>query len=261
MMSSVLRYSISTLREIGLHTPKTRLPNDLWLMLRNLKIAKATRRSRRGGIHEQRSIKPIVSQRSDIFARVTSRKANHENLISISTQRRARCERSQLPKVLLCNPRSLNNKLEDLQTVLENNSIDVAAVSKTWFSSNAPTELLNLSGFDLFSRPRIDRRGGGVALYVKQYLNAALINDIPVPQLVEGLWVSLRPCRLLREIPTIAMGVFYHPPSSPLGPMLLDHIGTAVDNLLTRQPNTGVIILGDFNRLDLTPSLQTRWSK
>ena len=33
---------------------------------------------------------------------------------------------------------------------------------------------------------------------------------------------------------------------------------TTVDSVLTKQPNAGIIILGDFNRLDLNPLLSDK---
>ena len=81
---------------------------------------------------------------------------------------------------------------------------------------------------------------------------ASLVNETNIPEGVEGLWVSLRSHRLPRSLSRIVVGVFYYPPNSPISTTLVDHIGYVVDSTLTWQPDTEIVILGDFNRLDLS---------
>ena len=49
----------------------------------------------------------------------------------------------------------------------------------------------------------------------------------------------------------IIVCVVYHPPSSPHETLLIDHLLSVLDILQTKYPNAGVILLGDFNKLDI----------
>ncbi|CAH1233419.1 SCUBE3 [Branchiostoma lanceolatum] len=71
-----------------------------------------------------------------------------------------------MPTILLSNARSLRNKLEEFQCVLSQNAIQIAIVSETWFIPEQPEEMYSIDDFTLFSKPRRDRTGGGVAVYV-----------------------------------------------------------------------------------------------
>lgn len=64
------------------------------------------------------------------------------------------------------NPRSLNNKIEKFVQLLEDNDIQVAAISETWLtsSSNYVTGYLRERGYDIHHHHRDHQKGGGVAL-------------------------------------------------------------------------------------------------
>ena len=54
------------------------------------------------------------------------------SLINITTDTMR--HRPKLLSVLLCNPRSLNNKFDELSVVLNKQITDIAAITETWFS-------------------------------------------------------------------------------------------------------------------------------
>ena len=140
-----------------------------------------------------------------------------------------------MPSLLLCNPRSLNNRIDELSAVLDNNTVDVAAITETWFTGDQQADLNSICGYNLFSKPRPDRRGGGVALYVRENMNTKLL-DVNVPEDIEVLWVSLRPNRLPRDACKIIIGVLYYPPRSPIAQKLIDHMSSTIDSVLSQQP-------------------------
>ena len=45
---------------------------------------------------------------------------------------------AQLPKILICNPRSVYNKVENLKTFIKEEDIDVAILSETWEREDQP---------------------------------------------------------------------------------------------------------------------------
>ena len=53
----------------------------------------------------------------------------------------------------------------------------------------------------------------------------------------------------------------YYPPNSPDGDKLIDHIQDTDDHLLTRYPEAGIAIVGDFNQLNIDPLIQDRTFK
>ena len=78
---------------------------------------------------------------------------------------------------------------------MNNNSRDPAAIAETCVSPDQSADLLNIPGFDLFSRTRTERSGGGVAIYTRHYLHATPLKvSVPDNQLVVCLRV--RPSRL-----------------------------------------------------------------
>ena len=66
---------------------------------------------------------------------------------------------------------------------------------------------------------------------------------------MESLWLLLRPNSLPRSISSIILCAVYHSTSNgpPENQILCSHIQSNLDSLLIKQPNSLVIITGDFN--------------
>ena len=64
------------------------------------------------------------------------------------------------------NAGSLQNKLDDLLSLLEDEDLDVAAIIETWFTTqnNNITAELGEKGFSIYHFNREIKKGGGVAL-------------------------------------------------------------------------------------------------
>ena len=70
---------------------------------------------------------------------------------------------SRLPLVFLSNVRPLQAKIDDLQTVVQQNNVDVVAITETWLNSKMNDDLVSLSGYSIVRNDRDHgRRGGGV---------------------------------------------------------------------------------------------------
>ena len=65
------------------------------------------------------------------------------------------------------------------------------------------------------------------------------------------LWVQMWLPRLSRGTQSIVVGTVYYPPSSN-DPLILAYFQEAMSNVEARFPDCGVILLGDFNKLDMT---------
>ena len=68
------------------------------------------------------------------------------------------------------NQRKQKNKIEKMQHYIVNNSLDMFAITETWFVKDRDYTERAPEGYRLFPKPRVGRGGGGVALIVKNDL-------------------------------------------------------------------------------------------
>ena len=68
----------------------------------------------------------------------------------------------------------------------------------------------------------------------------------------ECLWLSLRPDRLPISVASIYFAVVYNPPNSPVQNYLVSYFNDYVGSLRALYPDCGIVVLGDFNNLDIS---------
>ncbi|KAI8481991.1 hypothetical protein Bbelb_402920 [Branchiostoma belcheri] len=141
--------------------------------------------------------------------------------------------------------------MDECQYTLKFMNTHIAIFSETWFNPEIPDAQWDINGYHLFSKPRQGRKGGGLAIYVKDNIHAESL-AITTPEDLECLWIKVRPPRLPRELSSIAVCAVYIPPNSPHTDALTDHLSTVVDQLRSASPDVGVCIAGDFNRTDVS---------
>ena len=73
---------------------------------------------------------------------------------------------------MLFNPRSLNNKIADFMTLLEDREIAIAGICETWLSesNSVTTGVLRAMGYSIVHDYRHFKRGGGTAIVFKSEL-------------------------------------------------------------------------------------------
>ena len=66
------------------------------------------------------------------------------------------------------NCRIISKNCENIECSLKSldNKFDFVGLSETWLKTNDNSDIFNLPGYTLLSRPRADKRGGGVGLYM-----------------------------------------------------------------------------------------------
>ena len=161
-----------------------------------------------------------------------------------------------LPSFLLCNARSAYNKFDELSITILDYKADVCAITETWFKHDMPPEIVAIPGYTMFAKSRLNRNGGGVAVYAKHYLNPCHLNEVIVPANLEVVWIKLRPSRLPRSIPCIFCATIYYPqPDKAIETQLTEHILSTIDLLSTKHHDAGFVIVGDFNQLNTDPLL------
>ena len=159
--------------------------------------------------------------------------------------------KSQLPSITIFNAQSLVNKLEEAEVVFTQYDIDIGIVSESWFSHDIPENQLQISNFNMYSNPRVGKKGGGVAIYVHETIPATPITEIKVPDELECMWLKVRPKRLPRDVSAIAICAVYITTKSPYQSLLEEHLLESVDFLRSKYPDISILITGDFNRMEI----------
>ena len=117
--------------------------------------------------------------------------------------------------------------------------LDVIAITESWINTSDRHFLpeLEIEGYSLFHKDRAGRKGGGVALYIRDGVKCIINNSIKVDNDTESLWVEA-----MGSKGKLIIGVLYRPPnlSREDGEPLLREISRA-----SRYSN--VCIMGDFN--------------
>ena len=105
---------------------------------------------------------------------------------------------------------------------------------------------MNISGYTLFRRDRLCRKGGGVAIYVRRSYTTSEWSSVPALEpKYELLWV-----KVMKDANTTFIGALYHPCSCVYqASVLLDHILSAVLKIQHEYPASHVILAGDLNKL------------
>ena len=127
--------------------------------------------------------------------------------------------------------------------------MDIVCITETWLTNNISNSVVDISNYTLVRKDRsADKRGGGVCTYIKSSIDFTTIdelNDSPF----ESLWVYLRPNRLPRGFSCLIIGIIYHPPQDD-DATFTDHLISSLDAALNKYPNAGIMLVGDFNRLN-----------
>ena len=246
------------LHDLDLNT--TMLNNDVWNRIHQLGIFRKRKIHRgtkgRGRLRQDRQALPIpiiIKQRKK--ATEQTRTVCRQNLKRVKLVPTPVAKVTQLlPSVYVVNPQSLNNKLDEFYAVTHELQADIISVSETWFQGSDPANTYHIPEYQVFSKGREGRRGGGVATYVKYAVNPKPV-EIAVPQELEVVWVQIRPKRLPRTVSSIFVATVYSPPNMNNDTALVTYLTEAADDIFRDHPGAGIIISGDMNRLNLSTLL------
>ena len=132
------------------------------------------------------------------------------------------------------------------------NEIDLALITETWLKESVSNTVVDIPEFTLLRRDGKSENHGGVCAYIKaSRYKYKLLNNLNCCDDHECLWIHLRPNRLPRGIPCIIIAVIYHPPSAD-EKLMQDHLFQTLTLIESKFPNCGVILTGDFNRLNVS---------
>ena len=91
----------------------------------------------------------------------------------------------------------------------------------------------------------------GLCTYINAELDFTELSDLSDPAF-ETQWFLLKPKRLPRGINLIILGTVYHPPQNN-DLAIRNHLFQSLDSTLARFPNSGIILMGDFNKFNPSP--------
>ncbi|CAB4044873.1 Hypothetical predicted protein [Paramuricea clavata] len=94
------------------------------------------------------------------------------------------------PKFFLSNVRSISNKVDDFDVVVQRNGIDFAGIIETWLNPSIPDSCINIHDFNLVRKDRSGQRRGGVCAFVKSKIPFLPLPDLCCPD-HETLWLEL----------------------------------------------------------------------
>jgi len=72
-------------------------------------------------------------------------------------------------KCVYTNARSMGNKQEELEAIIQQDGYDLVAITETWWGNSHDWNAV-MDGYRLFRKDGPIRRGDGVALYVREQL-------------------------------------------------------------------------------------------
>ena len=141
-------------------------------------------------------------------------------------------------KVFYCNARSIRNKIEELRGIIAMEELDIIGITESWANADDLSDLFEISGYNLFRCDRLNKKGGGVLLYVRSDLNCIELNFQCETQGIESVWIKLTNLKNRH----LVLGNVYRPPNCSIEQdvMLCNLIREACQN-------NEVIIMGDFN--------------
>ena len=145
--------------------------------------------------------------------------------------------------VLHLNIRSMHKNVDAFNNLTKNfrDGSAVMGVTETWFSSESDIKLYSIPGYNLVSNHRLDKRGGGVALYIPAGMEFQIRHDLNVmSDQLETLFVE----SFVPGKKNVIFGVIYRPPQSNLD-QVVNELQTILLNPLFL--NKTIFLMGDFN--------------
>ena len=149
-----------------------------------------------------------------------------------------------LPSMYLLNARSLAkpNAFDQLSADLTGYNTDVALITETHLKKKHNANITSIHGYRTFRRDREKRRGGGVAIFIRNDHDFTVLNTDN--SVFEIIWVNLHG-------PSAAIiGVLYHPPKPVYAESsILQYLEERIAQFGNEFPGKPIALAGDFNSL------------
>ena len=134
------------------------------------------------------------------------------------------------------NARSIVNKKNELNIMVEDIDPHIIGIIESWANIDITDAELGLTGYVMFRKDRIGRRGGGVILYVKEYIQADEIKLEREADCDEAVW-----CKIVSGNSKLTVGLVYRCPN------INEEDNIKIKNAIKEVSKGECIIMGDFN--------------
>ena len=134
------------------------------------------------------------------------------------------------------------NAFVSFMNSIDNYQFTFIAITETWLNDLSPFNTLQIDGYKLLYKNRSNKRGGGVALFIKENLHANIRADLSelMNDSAETLFVEVENSKIRNTV----VGVIYSPPEQNVNDFLYC-TGNCLDAL--NYENKNVFLTGDFN--------------
>ena len=134
------------------------------------------------------------------------------------------------------NARSIVNNKNELNIMVEDIDLHIIGITESWANIDITNVELGLTGYVMFRKDRIGRRGGGVILYVKESIHAYEIKLEREADCDEAVW-----CKIVSGNSKLTIGLVYPSPN------INEEGNTKIKNAIKEVSKGECIIMGDFN--------------
>ena len=141
--------------------------------------------------------------------------------------------------VYYANCRSVINKIYYLKALISYDNPDILCLTETWVDTTSKHLLaeINIPGYNLYKYDRTEKKGGGVAIYIRDTITCHLRSDISTNPTNESVWIEIT-----GEGDNVLLGTVYRAPdlSKESGNYLWQEINKA-------SSNNRMCVVGDLN--------------
>ena len=139
-------------------------------------------------------------------------------------------------KCVCLNARSIVNKRNELNIMVEDIDPHIIGITESWATPDISDAELGMTGYVMFRKDRLGRRGGGVILYIKESIQAYEIKFEKEAECEEAVW-----CNIVTVKSTLTVGLVYRSPNISM------EENEKIHNAIKEVSKRDCIIMGDFN--------------
>ncbi len=204
----------------------------------------------------------LVGGAAFLFKRSRRRKRGKRAGALVKTRQRGL--RTPLQSIHLANLRSLANKSDELQLLTRTNkdflNSAVLCFTETWLNGAIPGQRassIRIPAVQSRQSHRIigETRGGGLCVYINEgwCTDVTVLKKMCCPNL-EALFIKCKPFYSPREFSSFILVSVYIPPDVRVS-AALELLADQITHTEQRYPDSFIVILGDFNKANLTREL------
>ena len=120
--------------------------------------------------------------------------------------------------------------------MVEDTDPHIIGITESWATPDISDAELGMTGYVMFRKDRIGRRGGGVILYIKESIQAYEIKLEKEAECEEAVW-----CNIVSGNSTLTVGLVYRSPN------INTEENEKIQNAIKEVSKRDCIIMGDFN--------------